>query len=39
MSIYKIYFDKAKCIYFAIKSKNVFDKYMKILENVSNIAI
>ena len=37
MSIYKRYFDKTKCMYFMIKDGNIFDKYMKIWEKVSNI--
>ena len=37
MSIYKRYSDKAKCMYFMIKDENSFDKYMTILEKVTNI--
>ena len=39
MSIYKRYFDKTKCMYFMIKDENFFDKYINILEKVSNIII
>ena len=39
MSIYKIYSDKTKCIYFMIKDEHVFDKYMTIWEKASNIII
>ena len=37
MSIYKRYSDKTKYIYFIIKDENIFDRYMKIWENVTNI--
>ena len=37
VSAYKINFDGTECIYFMIKEVNVFDKYMEILEKVSNI--
>ena len=37
MSICKRYSDKTKCMYFVIKDENIFDKYMKIWENVNNI--
>ena len=37
MSIYKRYSDKNKCLYSMIKDDNIFDKYMIILEKVSNI--
>ena len=36
-SIYKRYFFEAKFIYFMIKDKTFFDKYMKIWEKVTNI--
>ena len=39
MSVYKRYFDKTKCMYFMIKDENFFDKYINILEKVSNIII
>ena len=34
---YKRYFDKTKCTYSMIGEEKVFDKYMEILEKVSNI--
>ena len=37
MSIYQIYSDKTKCMYFIIKDENILDKCMKIWEKVSNI--
>ena len=37
MSIYKRYSDKTKCMYFMIKNGSIFDKYVIILEKVSNI--
>ena len=37
MSIYKRYSDKTKCMYFMTKDEIIFDKYMIILEKVSNI--
>ena len=37
MSIYERYFDKTKCMYFTIKDEKLFDKYMKITENGSNM--
>ena len=37
MSLYKRCSDKTKCIYFVIKDKNIFDKYMAIWEKVSCI--
>ena len=37
MSIYKRYSDKTKCMYFMIKGEKNFDKYVTILEKVSNI--
>ena len=37
MNIYKSYFFEAKFIYFMIKDKTFFDKYMKIWEKVTNI--
>ena len=37
MSIYKIYSDSTKCMYFMIKDEKIFDKYMIIWGNVSNI--
>ena len=37
MSIYKIYFDKTKWMYFMIEDEKLFDKYMKNSEKVSNI--
>ena len=37
MSIYKRCSDKTKCIYFIIRDENIFDRYMKIWENVTNI--
>ena len=37
VSANKIDFDGTECIYFMIKEENVFDKYMEILEKVSNI--
>ena len=37
MSIYERYSDKTKCMYFMIKYEKIFDKYMTILEKVSNI--
>ena len=36
ISIYKIYFDKTKCIYFMIKDEKKLDKYMTIWKCVSN---
>ena len=39
MSIYKIYSDKTKSIYFMIKDEKYFDKYMTVWENVSNMII
>ena len=36
MSIHKRYFDKTKCMYFMIKDKKLFNKYIKIWEKVSN---
>ena len=37
MSIYKRYSDKTKNMYFMIKDEIFFDKYMTILEKVSNM--
>ena len=37
MSIYKRYSDKTKCIDFVMKVEKVFDKYLKIYEEVSII--
>ena len=37
MSIYKRCFDKIRCMYFKIEDEKFFDKYMEILEKVSNI--
>ena len=37
MSVYKIYSDKTKCMYFIIKNENFFKKYIKIWEKVSYI--
>ena len=37
MSIYKRYFDKTKCMYFMMKDKKKFDKYMAVWKKVSNI--
>ena len=37
MSLYKRCSDKTKCIYFVIKDKNIFDKYMAIWKKVSCI--
>ena len=37
MSIYKRYSDKTKCMYFLIKDEQIFEKYMTILEKVSNV--
>ena len=37
MKKYKKYSDKTKCMYFIIKMKKVFEKYMRIRENISNI--
>ena len=37
MSIYERYFDKTKYMYFTIKDEKLFDKYMKITENGSNM--
>ena len=37
MSIYERYFDKTKSMYFTIKDEKLFDKYMKITENGSNM--
>ena len=37
MSAYGINFDDFECMYFMIKEKKDFDKYMEILEKVSNI--
>ena len=37
MCIYKRYSDKTRCMYFMIKDEKVFDKYMTIWENVSNV--
>ena len=37
MSMYKIYSDKAKRMYFMINDEKKFDKYMTIWEKVSNI--
>ena len=37
MSIYKRYSDKTKCMYFMIKDKTIFDKYVAIWEKVSSI--
>ena len=37
MSIYKRYSDETKCMYFMIKDRKIFDKYVIIWENVSNI--
>ena len=37
ISIYKRYYDETKCMYFMIKDGKIFDKYMIIWENVSNI--
>ena len=39
MNIYKRYSDKNKCMYFMIKDENFFDKYMIILEKVSNMIV
>ena len=36
MNNYKRYSDKNKCMYFIIKYEKMFDKYMIILEKVSN---
>ena len=35
--VYKGYSDKTKCMYFMIKDEKEIDKYMIILEKVSNI--
>ena len=37
VSIYKRHFDKNKCMYFMIKDKNNFYKYIIIVERVSDI--
>ena len=37
VSAYGINFDDFECMYFMIKEKKDFDKYMEILEKVSNI--
>ena len=37
MSTYKRYSDKTKCMYFMIKDKTIFDKYVAIWEKVSSI--
>ena len=37
MSIYKRYSDKTKCMYFIVKDKKNFDKYVTIWENVCHI--
>ena len=37
MSMYKIYSDKAKRMYFMINDEKKIDKYMTIWEKVSNI--
>ena len=37
MSIYERYLDKTKYMYFTIKDEKLFDKYMKITENGSNM--
>ena len=37
MNIYKSYFFEAKFIYFMIKDKTFFDKYMKTWEKATNI--
>ena len=39
MSIYKGYSDQTKCMYLMIKDEESFNKYMTILEKVSNIMI
>ena len=37
MSIYEIYFDETKCMFFTIKEEKSFDKYMKSWKKRSNI--
>ena len=37
MNIYKRYSDTTKCMYFMIKDEKKFDKFITILEKVSNI--
>ena len=37
MSIYIRYSDKTKCIYFAIKDEEIYDKYLSIWKKGSNI--
>ena len=39
MSVYKIYSDKIKRMYFLIKDENFFDKYMTVWEKASDIII
>ena len=39
MSMFKRYYDKAKCTYFMIKDEQNFDKHKRTLEKVSNITI